>query len=891
MLAAILNYKMVIVISADDESEEDSLSTARRNDGSREGAKRIKVEVVDEEDVKPPTETPHQDEHILYRGKWYAFKKSKTFYRNSTDVAKKILFPSSTVNSSVPSACDEELGFIIDSSKLQFAADVTCDETGKYHRPSYSRCALVLGKENNVKLLKQGGLSGGDEYTLLRRYYAHRDTPGFFRTVYELQRDGYRACPNVLIRYEWRTEKTALRLTPHGNSKRDETPYIRSKKQLLTSLKQSSKGKSAQVKMNEIFDHEGGSTGIGSFSSVARNRNQVYRHSPSEKKGTDFNRLMEMNVSGGFVRSVEFTNDDGKGPNPRCCLYTDKQIADIKKHCIDGSVLTFDATFDLGKMYVTIASYRHQGFVNKTNEKNVLMPGPILLHCKKDIETYRYFGNQISKALDNKKISAFGTDGEKAMYKGLQETNSFKQSDHLLCMLHHRQNVDSKLQKLGVKNNADKILRSIYGEQVKETRHEGLVDSSTEKEYEEGLQFWCTRWDSLEEEETGKDPMFSTWFRQYKSQEVRESMLKPLRQKAGLGDPPRQFTTNDSESINAMLSKWVGGQKSWDDLADSLEAFVRSKYKELEMALMGLGERKVSPGLKELQKTQLEWTHMTMAERRAVLECADLDVEEENEAALSIEPEESGIGGFTIHELRTVWRKAGKIMATDHSVVDFPATSDQMICFDGDQHFRITQKDLFICDKNCRSFAFHNRLFCEHTLAVADQKGKLAEFLCKINGKRRSSSIDLVNSVLNKQCSGSGKKSTQKRKGANNAVSTVISTVIPQQRPAQPFTVTRKVGVIKKCYGCKQEFSNTLNFPPHDLILKKMDIREWFDKTSGEKKQTFGLVPTYYHLKLNCVRIRYPYTELKDILVYQEIQQQLTAEHIAILRDFGIDIA
>ena len=61
------------------------------------------------------------------------------------------------------------------------------------------------------------------------------------------------------------------------------------------------------------------------------------------------------------------------------------------------------------------------------------MPGPILLHCKKDIETYRYFGNQISKALDNKKISAFGTDGEKAMYKGLQETVSNNQITFCAC--------------------------------------------------------------------------------------------------------------------------------------------------------------------------------------------------------------------------------------------------------------------------------------------------------------------------------------------------------------------------------------------------------------------------------------------------------------------------
>ena len=421
-------------------------------------------------------------------------------------------------------------------------------------------------------------------------------------------------------------------------------------------------------------------------------------------------------------------------------------------------------------------------------------------------------------------------------------------------MLHHRKNVESKLLKLGVRRNAEKILRSVYGDQVKDTRYQGLVDSSNPREYEEGLQYWCEKWDALEVEETGKEPKFSAWFRQYKSQEVKESMLKPLRQRAGLGHEPVQFTTNDSESINAVVSRWIGGKKSWDDLADSLEAFVRSKYKELEMALMGLGERRVCAGLRELQKTPVEWARMSQAERKSTLESANLEVEVDNVATLSINPEESAIKGFTIHDLKDVWRKAGKIVATKQSVVDFPSTSNQMICFDGEEHYRITQKDsMFICDKQCRWFALHDRLFCQHTLAVAEQKGQLPDYVCKINAKKRSSSVDLVNKVLNQQVGDSGQKGTrvQNRRGANNTLSTGISNVIPQQRPAQPFTVSRKVGVIRKCYGCKQEFSKAMNVPPRDLVLKKMDVREWFDKTTGEKKQTFCLVPTYYHLKLD----------------------------------------
>lgn len=54
----------------------------------------VDVESDEDEDVKPPTKAHHreeQDEHILYRGKWHAFKESKNFYRNSIDVAQKML--------------------------------------------------------------------------------------------------------------------------------------------------------------------------------------------------------------------------------------------------------------------------------------------------------------------------------------------------------------------------------------------------------------------------------------------------------------------------------------------------------------------------------------------------------------------------------------------------------------------------------------------------------------------------------------------------------------------------------------------------------------------------------------------------------------------------------
>ncbi|XP_071506806.1 uncharacterized protein [Diadema antillarum] len=770
-------------------------SSDMESSSSDDEAKRIKVEPsdVDSSDEESDGEAfpSHREtlmyEQVLYRGRWHAFKAGGTFYKNSKSVLTAMLFPDFHVNDSVPVACDDDLGFLIDTSKLRYAADLTCDATGKYKRPSYSKSELVMDDEHRISGVKEYNRVEGQRYTLVRKYYPHRDTVGFYRTIYEVHKNGARICPNVIIRYEWRAKKTPLRFTPHGNSKHSVEPFIRSKREMLDKLRQSV-GQPAREKMIELFEEEGGSEGIQSFSSVPRNRSQIYRHRQHNAR-SDFKRLVEMSKSGNFVRSVELTNDNDRRPYPRCVLYTDQQIADVKRNCSDGRMVTFDTTFKCDQIFVTIVSYRHQSFVSKCTKKDVLMPGPILLHSKRDSKTYKYFGDQISKALGNQEVSFHASDEEAEMLKGLQES-------------------------------------------------------------------------------------------------------KTLKKKGRQGDSTCQITVGESGSISNAIAKWIRGLKTWVHVVDSLEAFVKSKYKELKMAVIGLGEQKVAPAHEDLQKTPVEWARMTLPERRGVLESANLSTEDDK-SFLSIPAGESGITGFPAQELEAVWKKASSIVDTLNSIVDFPSTSRQMICFDGQEHYKITERDLFVCDKHCKSFMLHDGFFCEHTLAAAEQRGKLADLISKINAKRQSCTASGVSPVT-KQYSGSGKEKSKKRRAATATVTMGMCHAWSQPRQprqAQPFCVTFKQGSMETCYGCNQPFSEAMYVPPYDLVFKKLDIQEWFDRRTGEIKQTNGLVPTYYHFKLDCLRCRYPYTELRDIIVFEEIQKQLTADHKSILREFGIDIA
>ena len=90
------------------------------------------------------------------------------------------------------------------------------------------------------------------------------------------------------------------------------------------------------------------------------------------------------------------------------------------------------------------------------------------------------------------------------------------------------------------------------------------------------------------------------------------------------------------------------------------------------------------------------------------------------------------------------------------------------------------------------------------------------------------------------------------------------------------------------CYGCGNPFAKRMEKPPHDLILKRFDYREYRNRTTGELVKSYRLENTYYHLDMSCVRRRYPYTQVDDILVYKEFE--LTDAHTEKLRKFGIHV-
>lgn len=111
---------------------------------------------------------------------------------------------------------------------------------------------------------------------------------------------------------------------------------------------------------------------------------------------------------------------------------------------------------------------------------------------------------------------------------------------------------------------------------------EGLVDSKSESEIDSNLLLLNDKWEEFQAMKTDKQLRFHAWFLKYHSEEMKETMIFTIRMAAGLGDPPSEFCTNDSEALNSSLKQFLGFKKSdWPVFNNSMRKFVDEQQEEI----------------------------------------------------------------------------------------------------------------------------------------------------------------------------------------------------------------------------------------------------------------------------------------------------------------------
>lgn len=210
------------------------------------------------------------------------------------------------------------------------------------------------------------------------------------------------------------------------------------------------------------------------------------------------------------------------------------------------SILTVDPTFNLGEFDVTLTTYQHQLLISARSGNSPVMIGPVMIHYHKTFHTYLSFAaTLIGLRRQLVGLRAFGTDEEKAL------ADEF----YLTCFNHCRRNIKAQLQNRNYPEaDVKEILDDIFGCQKGSVFCEGLVDSATEGEFSQKLETLDSRWDGIQKA-SGACTGFFDWFVHNKSSPIVTTMLKSVREEAGLGSPPESFTTNASETVNSITTQ------------------------------------------------------------------------------------------------------------------------------------------------------------------------------------------------------------------------------------------------------------------------------------------------------------------------------------------------
>ena len=107
-------------------------------------------------------------------------------------------------------------------------------------------------------------------------------------------------------------------------------------------------------------------------------------------------------------------------------------------------------------------------------------------------------------------------------------------------------------------------------------------------------------------------PGFHNWFLEYKVHEVEVSMLAPIRQAAGLGNPPEPFYTNEIESINHVIKRKTEYKVSeWLEFCKLAKELINNQRNEIEKAVIGVEEYRFCDEFKHLQLSLAKWSSLT----------------------------------------------------------------------------------------------------------------------------------------------------------------------------------------------------------------------------------------------------------------------------------------
>lgn len=525
----------------------------------------------------------------------------------------------------------------------------------------------------------------------------------------------------------------------------------------------------------------------------------------------------------------KFIRDVKAYPDPAVVLATEQQLNDLEHFCCNPSrfcILTVDPTFSLGDFDVTPTTYHHLMLRSRRTNKPPVMLGPTLIHYRKTFPSYLFLAAcmiSFNQKLVN--LQAFGTDGEKALINAF--AHEFKHAVHLTCFNHVRHNIKEKLRKLAICEKVQvEILNDIFGRKVGSTFFTGLVDSETTAKLEQSLPTIMEKW-KLHDEGSDHCPIaeFCSWFTTYIEHIIRDAMLRPVREQAGLGSPPEPFYTNASECINNVIKVKVNYRRNeLSRFVEKLCELIEEQQQEVEKAVVGCGKYYLE--CSSFEVPQEKWFGLSQEQRRQLLKKFNdapitSSLAESSASSNKPHPAEpslpgssqstsststvlisqqlsaklsplSGKLGLPLLAVEGIAKKAAEILQTDGAIVNAPgqpSSAKMVISRAGKRpHLVLPKKKSggMSCDEDCPQYK--SAKLCSHTVAAAEYNQQLDDFIASYSGMKQTPNLTkLATAGMPRGRGRKGSKAPAKRKSSvpvtyrveQTPTSSVISPITP----------------------------------------------------------------------------------------------------------------
>lgn len=355
-------------------------------------------------------------------------------------------------------------------------------------------------------------------------------------------------------------------------------------------------------------------------------------------------------------------------------------------------------------------------------------------------------------------------------------TTSFPNAVGLRCFIHKRKNIEDHLK--GVPTSMKKeLLHDIFGVQDGDVFNAGLVDVSSEEDFDTQLKGLHQRWVALV-------PGFHAWFVSHQSSIFRRYIIARVRELALLGSPPAQFTNNSNESANSVLKNWTSYRKSsWPEFISQLQNLVESQLSEVNKAFYGAGDYSLAPEYSGFEVDTVQWHRMTAVQRKSHIQKMTTSLstcafKSPNTRRMSVPSSDVELASLSKAACKSMWEKAERLLITPGSIALAPGMETaRMVASDSSSrpHFVRQFRDWrFACDDQCPMW--RGRKICSHTVAVAESVGRLPDFLCSLHKTKAETNLtSLLLTPGEKKVAGTKSGKPARKGGANRRKVAVTS--------------------------------------------------------------------------------------------------------------------